>query len=264
MLYYYIRIADSSLGSEDHRTENPLKRQVLILKRAELTIQDIIHVLLSHIIPILLCALLVGFGAWLYTNKRVPKLYRTFVTFYAQSKTDPEEITASGLTANRQLASTYSYIVKSNTVMKEASAKLKDEGVYYSFSQLRGMTTMATTNTEIFTLTVSSTDRKHIKLIADTIANAGVDRIRAIVTNGDVKILDVAETPAAPYSPNITTNTITGALVGLLLACVFFVIRALTDTTIWNEEDLSKQYDIPVLGSIPMLAVTEKQNAAKE
>ena len=51
---------------------------------------------------------------------------------------------------------------------------------------------------------------------------------------------------------------------GLLLACVFFIIRALTDTTIWSEEDLAKQYDIPVLGSIPMLAAVEKQNGAKE
>lgn len=229
-----------------------------------MTIQDIVRVLLSHIIPILLCAAITGFAAWLYTNKRVPKMYRTFVTFYAQSKTDPEEITSSGLTANRQLAGTYSYIVKSNTVMKEASKKLKEQGVYYNFSQLRAMTSMATTNTEIFTATISSTDQKNIKLIADTIAEAGVDRIRAIVTNGDVKILDVAETPGAPYSPNVTTNTITGALVGLLLACVFFVIRALTDTTIWNEDDLTKQYDIPVLGSIPMLAVPEKQNGAKE
>ena len=137
-------------------------------------------------------------------------------------------------------------------------------GLNYSFSTLRGMTAMATTNTEIFTATISSTDQKNIKLIADTIAQKGVERIREIVTNGDVQILDLAETPSTPFSPNVTTNTITGALVGLLLACVFFIIRALTDTTIWSEEDLTKQYDIPVLGSIPMLATSDKQTGAKE
>ena len=210
------------------------------MKKADLTIQDIFRILLSHIVPI------------------------TFVTFYAQSKVEPAEITASGLTANRQLASTYSYIVKSNTVMKQASAELKEQGVNYSFSQLRAMTTMATTNTEIFTATISTTDRKNIKLIADTIARVGEARIKEIVINGDVKILDTAETPSAPYSPNVTTNTVTGFLAGLLLACVFFIIRALTDTTIWSEEDLAKQYDIPVLGSIPMLAAVEKQSGAKE
>lgn len=234
------------------------------MKKADLTIQDIFRILLSHIVPILLCALVAGFGAWLYTNKRIPKMYRTFVTFYAQSKAEPAEITSSGLTANRQLASTYSYIVKSNTVMKQASAELKEQGVNYSFSQLRAMTTMATTNTEIFTATISTTDRKNITLIANTIAKVGEARIKEIVINGDVIIMDTAEPPSAPYSPNVTTNTVTGFLAGLLLACVFFIIRALTDTTIWSEEDLAKQYDIPVLGSIPMLAAVEKQNGAKE
>lgn len=234
------------------------------MKRAELTIQDIFRVLLMHIVPILVCAMIAGLGTWLYTAKRIPKMYKTTVSFYAQSTSDPEEITSSGLTANRQLASTYSYIVKSNSVMKSASEALEDAGLHYSYAQLRSMTTMATTNTEIFTATIATTDRKNIKLIADTIANAGVERIREIVINGDVKILDSAEVPSAPYSPNVAANTITGALVGLLLACVFFIVRALTDTTIWSEEDLSKQYNIPVLGSIPMLAVTEKQNGAKE
>ena len=51
---------------------------------------------------------------------------------------------------------------------------------------------------------------------------------------------------------------------GLLLAGAIVVIRALTDTTVWSEEDLVKQYNIPVLGSIPQLAALEKSGSAKE
>ena len=55
-----------------------------------------------------------------------------------------------------------------------------------------------------------------------------------------------------------------GALVGLLVAIAIIVVRALVDTTIWSEEDLSKQYNIPVLGVVPQLAALEKTNLTKE
>jgi capsular polysaccharide biosynthesis protein len=53
-------------------------------------------------------------------------------------------------------------------------------------------------------------------------------------------------------------------VVTLLLAAVIVVIRMLTDTTIWNEEDLTKQYNVPVLGAIPQLTSLDKQSGGKE
>ena len=64
--------------------------------------------------------------------------------------------------------------------------------------------------------------------------------------------------------PGKNTEAVAELAIGLLIASAVFVIRALTDTTIWTEEDLSKQYSIPVLGSVPQLFSTEKQTAAKE
>ena len=125
------------------------------------------------------------------------------------------------------------------------------------------MTTVATTNTEIFTATFSSSDQKNLQEIANTIAEAGAVKIQEIV-GGEAKILDAAEAPGAPYSPNVKANTITGVAIGVLIAAAIVIIRALTDTTIWSEEDLSKQYNIPVLGSIPQLAALERQNLTKE
>ena len=81
---------------------------------------------------------------------------------------------------------------------------------------------------------------------------------------GEAKILDAAEPAGAPYSPDVRTNTVTGVLIGLLIAAAIVIIRALTDTTIWNEEDLTKQYNIPVLGSVPQLTALDKQIMTKE
>lgn len=230
---------------------------------------DIVHTLLSHILVILLAGAVIGAAAWAYTTYKVPKMYRVTVTFYALSDINKEDTAVSDIAKNRQLASTYSYVLRSNLVMKEAAERLDEmkvrtpTGTLYTYGTLKGMTSVSTTNTEIFTATFSSSDKENLQLIANTIAEAGAAKIQEIV-GGEAKILDTAEKPGAPYSPDVKANTITGVAIGLLIASAVFVIRALTDTTIWSEEDLSKQYNVPVLGSVPQLFNTEKQTAAKE
>ena len=226
---------------------------------------DIIHTLLSHIVVILLAGAIVGAAAWAYTTYKVPKMYKVTVTFYALSKITQEndDTATADIAKNRQLASTYSYVLRSNQVMKAAEEKLKEKGINYSYGALKGMTAVSTTNTEIFTATFSSSDKENLQIIANTIAEAGAAKIQEIV-GGEARILDAAEPPGGPYSPDVKGKTITGVGVGLLVAAAIFVIRALTDTTIWSEEDLSKQYNIPVLGSVPQLLTTEKQPTGKE
>ena len=241
------------------------------MNKSQLTIMDIVHTLLSHIVVILLAGAIVGAAAWAYTTYKIPKMYKVTVTFYALSKIT-ENNEAAGTTdiaKSRQLASTYSYVLRSNLVMKEAADRLAELGVTspsgapYSYGALKGMTAVSTTNTEIFTATFSSSDKANLQIIANTIAEAGAAKIQEIV-GGEARILDAAEPPGGPYSPDVKGKTITGVGVGLLVAAAIFVIRALTDTTIWSEEDLSKQYNIPVLGSVPQLLTTEKQPTGKE
>ena len=240
------------------------------MNKAQLTLMDILHTLLSHILVILLAGAVAGAGAWAYTTYKIPKMYRTSVTFYAQSRVNQDQdVASSDITKSRQLASTYSYVMRSNLVMKEAAARLQEMGIrapgggLYGYGSLKGMTIVTTTNTEIFTATFSSSDRENLQVIANTIAESGVEKVREIV-GGEARILDSAEAPGSAYSPDVRGNTITGVLVGLLIAAAIVIIRALTDTTIWSEEDISKQYNIPILGSVPQLAALEKQNTVKE
>lgn len=236
------------------------------MNKAEFTIQDIVRTIMSHIWIILAAAFLFGTASWIYTAKRIPKMYQTSVTFYAvgNAQQGDTSINTGEISTSRLLASTYSFIFRTNTVMKAAADKLGEMGYPISYQAIKAMTTVSTTNTEIFTATFSSADKAHLKQIANTVADVGVEWIKEIVGSGGAKIIDYAEEPGAPYSPDVKANVITGALIGFLLAAVIVVIRMLTDTTIWNEEDLTKQYGIPVLGSIPQLTSLEKQNGGKE
>lgn len=220
--------------------------------------------LLRNVVWILLSAALVGFLAWAYTTYRIPKMYRATVKIYAESSMHREEkdsITSGELNSNQQLAVNYAYIFCSNTVMKLASEELKSQGVNYSYSALKGMVSMTTTKSSVFTATFSSSDKTNLKLIADTVTQKGVEYAKEVVKTGDARIYEYAEAPGAPYYPDVKRNTVTGVLIGFLLASLFFVLRTLTNTTVWSEDDLTRQYDIPVLGTIPALANVEKQGA---
>ena len=236
------------------------------MNKAEFTIQDIVRTILSHIWIILATAVVFGAVSWIYTTERIPKMYKTSVTFYAVGNVQQgsDGITSGEIGTSRLLASTYSFIFRTNTVMKAASDRLGEMGYPISYQTIKNMTSVSTTNTEIFTATFSSPDKAHLKMIADTVADVGIEWIKEIVGSGGAKIVDYAEEPGDPYSPDVKANVITGTLIGLILATVIVVIRMLTDTTIWNEEDLTKQYNVPVLGSIPQLTPAEKQSSGKE
>ena len=236
------------------------------MNKAEFSIQDIVRALISHLAIILATAVAFGAISWIYTARYIPKMYRTSVTFYAVSNVQQGNngVNSGEISTSRLLASTYSFIFRTNSVMKAAEERLKEMGYPISYQTIKSMTSVSTTNTEIFTATFSSPDKAHLKMIADTVADVGVEWIKEIVGSGGAKIVDYAEEPGAPYSPDVKANVLTGALIGLMLAAVIVVIRMLTDTTIWNEEDLTKQYNVPVLGAIPQLTSLDKQSGGKE
>lgn len=266
MLYFYV----AQLRSLTAAAAEPLsgrqildKGRVTTVKKNEFSIQDILRVLLSNIVWLILAAVIVGSIAWAYTNYRIPKMYRTEVSFFADSITNRDvngDITTNELTSNRQLAANCAYILQSNTVMKMASEALKQQGINYSYRHLRSMLSVTTTNTSIFKATVSSTDKKNLPLIATTIAEQGVIRMKQIVDNGNITIVDPAEPPDGQYYPHPVRNTALGAIIGFAIAAIFFLVRSLTDTTVWNEDDLSKQYDVPVLGTIPLIVPTGRDS----
>ena len=234
------------------------------MKNKDFTIQDIFHVLLSNIIWILIGTVAFGIAAWAYTTYRVPKTYRTTVTLFAESypnRNSEEGITSSELSSNKQLAVNYAYIFRSNSVMKMAAEELKKNGINYSYGALKGMTQVTTTNSSIFSAVFTSTDQKNLQVIAETISAMGVKRIQEIVKTGAVTILDHAEYASVPISPDVSNNTLIGAVMGFVLTSILFIVKALTNTTVWNEDDLTKQYEIPVLGTIPLLSAAEKTSA---
>lgn len=72
------------------------------------------------------------------------------------------------------------------------------------------------------------------------------------VQANNVAIIDRADTPAEPVSPNIPLNMALSLLAGLSLAGMFVFGREQLFDTIRTVEDVNRKLEVPALGAIPM------------
>lgn len=161
-------------------------------------------------------------------------------------------ITSSDLSASQSLVDTYIVILKTRNTLETVARKAK---VNYSFEELNKMISAAAVNkTEVFKVTVTSTDPSEASLIANTIAEVFPDKVADIVTGTSAKIVDYAVVDNKPVAPNKKKITLIGALVGFVAACAFAILEYFMDDVIRDQEYLTSNYDIPVLAAIPNIS----------
>jgi capsular polysaccharide biosynthesis protein len=159
-------------------------------------------------------------------------------------------ISGSEISAAKTLVDTYSVILKSRTVLEDV---IEMDNLSYSYEALYNMISSSAVNeTEIFQITVTSSSPTEAELIANTLADLLPEKISNIVAGSDVRVVDYAVVPASRISPSYTGNTAKGAMLGVVLAAAYIVLRYLLDEKIHSEDYLTHTYpDIPLLAVVP-------------
>src|SRR3954447_13260932 len=112
-------------------------------------------------------------------------------------------------------------------------------------------------DTVILEVSATDSDPRQAQLIASTVAKELVQFISDLETppgkqNAPIKasIVDSANLPESPVSPQPVRNLGLALVLGLLLGIGLAVIRELLDTTVKGSEDIAQITDTPVLGGI--------------
>ncbi|WP_285020530.1 polysaccharide biosynthesis tyrosine autokinase [Novosphingobium sp. fls2-241-R2A-195] len=77
----------------------------------------------------------------------------------------------------------------------------------------------------------------------------------------NVSLVDQAEMPKQPSSPNLALNLVLSLLVGVGLAGIFITLRELLDDSIRVPDDVETKLSLPLLGLIPMPADADVDEA---
>ena len=66
-----------------------------------------------------------------------------------------------------------------------------------------------------------------------------------------VNVVDYANLPEGPSSPNVMKNIVIGGLIGFVIAAAVIIVLFLLDDTIMSVDDVQKYLELSVLASIP-------------
>ena len=230
---------------------------------AVIDLLELLGLFIKKIWIIIIFTLLGGAIAFAYSFAFIKPLYKSSVLMYVNNSdisvgNTSFSISNADLTASKNLVATYTVILKSRSVINDV---IKASGVKYSYDKLVGMVEAKAVNeTQVFSITVTSTNPQEAEMLANTFANILPEKITTIVNGSDVKVVDYAVIASHRSSPSYTKNTTLGALAGFILAAAIIVIGYLRDDVIHSEDYLTTTYpEIPLLTVVPDL-ITSRQN----
>ena len=211
---------------------------------------EILSAVRQHLLKLIfvtLAAALVGFtvSKFLMTPK-----YDSSALMIVNTRQDVNaNVTSDQINSATKLVSTYSIIIKSDTVLQQVIDNL---GLNLTYAQLnKRVTVAAVDDTQVMKITVQSDSPEWARQVCEQIITVAPDVIKEAVEAGSVKVISNASLATEPVSPNIKKNTMLAAAVGFVLVIGIIVLQVLLDNKINTEEDVTKYLDMTVLGVIP-------------
>lgn len=211
---------------------------------------EILYAIRQHLLEVVLAtvvAAIIGFAA---SKFLMTPQYSSSAMMIVNTRQDvTSNVTSDQINSATKLVSTYSIIIKSDTVLQQVIDNL---GLNLTYAQLnKRVTVAAVDDTQVMKITVQSDSPEWARQVCEQIITVAPDVIKEAVEAGSVKVISNASLATEPVSPNIKKNTMLAAAVGFVLVIGIIVLQVLLDNKINTEEDVTKYLDMTVLGVIP-------------
>ena len=165
--------------------------------------------------------------------------------FIGKEESDDAAYNSSDINMYQQLLQTYAQAIKT----KDLAARALDTLNYdlEPITVISNLTVNPITSTQILEIK----DPKEAKEVLKNVTDEFIVTAKDLVPNGNVRVIEEVELPENPVSPNKTMNIAIAFLLGLMVSVGLVFLLEYLDNTYKNKEQLEKELDIPVLGTIP-------------
>ena len=236
----------------------------------EIDFKEVFTELLKKWWIILICVVVCGLLAYIYTNYAVPEKFTSYGSIYVNNRADRVISNPSGdatanlydLTTAAKLVDTYKTILKSNTffnIIKE------NTDITYDAEQMKNM--IKYDNVEetgiIMVYATAGTPAAAQKLCEAVLDNANI-AIMNIVEVGSVKTIDEATYPTYHSYPDVKKNTMLGMVLGACLALAIIFLINFLNVTIKTPSDIESKYSLVILGTIPDMMETDTKKDGED
>ncbi len=220
----------------------------------EIDLLRLFRILWSKIWIIIISMAVGGTVLFSYSYFRIQPTYQSQAMLYVNNYslsigTTSLSVSTGELSAAKSLLDVYTIILKTRNTLEDV---IERAGLDYSYGQLSSMiSAKSVNNTEIFSVTVTSTDPEEAKLIVDTIVDILPDKVSEVIERSSVRLVDHAVVAHSRSGPSYSKYALIGILAGAVASCAVIIILDLMDTSIHDEEYLSTHYGLPILAVIP-------------
>ncbi len=215
----------------------------------DITINDILKMLLAHIKLIVIVSVVAALGAYIYADNFIPKKYSAnsmiCIKFDGTIRSDGStsensgQMSAGEITASTNLAANCSVIFR----YSEEMLNIIPPGYSVDISSVN--------ESNILAITVTGKDPQVCADTANAMKNAAPEVFSNYYHGGEAVPFGRPATPPTRHSsPNETRFALFGFIGGLVISMLIAIIIEIVDTTIKPDDDLFKIYEVPVFGEI--------------
>lgn len=216
----------------------------------EIDLREIALMLWRRALAILLTGVLLALLAVIGTKLFVTPEYQASTSMYILAKQSDTTLTNSDLQTSSLLTNDYAELIKSKTVCKSVIAQL-DLNITYD-QLLEKVSVTVPTDTRILTISVTDPDPYLARDLANTIRDSAAQQIQNVMEVETVNVVDEADIPNSPISPNIMRNGMMGGILGCVLAVGVILVLYLTNDTIITPDDAERYLHLSILGQLPL------------
>ena len=158
-------------------------------------------------------------------------------------------VTSDQLKTTQQLAVTYGEIIKSRKVLADV---IKNLDLKETSGDLAGKISVSTVSeTQIIKVSVQDTNKANAAKIANEIPKVFTQEAIRVADANAVEVIDKAQIPVNPVSPNKKMNIAIAAVLGVMIGLFVIFLMEFLNTKIKTPQDIEKELGLPLLGVIP-------------
>lgn len=229
----------------------------------EFSFKDILRIIKKNIIFIVVISLVCAMGSFVVTKYVVKKTYTSSVKFHVNTvkgSTAHEDLNSYNYA--EKLVATYIQMLDTSKFFNAVSDELNNE---YSPEALKSMIKLtAVQDTEIFKADISNENPNEVKRIGDAVAVAAPSTIKYLLEeSAELDIVDEAQVPKSPASPNVTKNVLLFFFAGLVISFIIAFVRDYFDIKIKYDQEMTTIINLPVLAAIPEFSFDDLPKSSK-
>ena len=217
----------------------------------EIDLLELFRAVLKYIKLIIVLCIVFGLGGFLGTKFLITPTYTASTSIYLTPQiSESGSLDYNSQMANSKLVTNAVNLLTQNNIMSEVA---KDVGLESADSVKKLVSVSNESNTEIITVTATTTDPKLSKDIANDTVNTFTKTMQKNLNVRNIEVVDKAKLSYVPSGPNIKKNTMLATLVGGVIGVGYAVLRFLFDNRLRTKEEAEKYLGIPVFCEIPKL-----------